>query len=50
MVNAFVASVLIILGFVDHFDVAMQTLAIVFVCTTAIGGAGGADWDWDVEI
>ena len=34
MVTAFVASVLIIFGFVDHFDVAMQTLAIVFVCTS----------------
>ena len=34
MVTAFVASVLIVFGFVDHFDVAMQTLAIVFVCTS----------------
>ena len=34
MVTSFVAAVLFIFGFVDHFDVAMQTLAIVFVCTS----------------
>ena len=34
LVTGFVAAVLLIFGFVDHFDVAMQTLAIVFVCTS----------------
>lgn len=34
LVTSFVAAVLVIFGFVDHFDVAMQTLAIVFVCTS----------------
>ena len=32
-VTAFVAAVLIFFSFIDHYDVAMQTLAIVFVCT-----------------
>ena len=32
-VTAFVAAVLIFFGIIDHYDVAMQTLAIVFVCT-----------------
>ena len=32
-VTAFVAAVLIFFGFIDHYDVAMQTLSIVFVCT-----------------
>ena len=34
LVTGFVAAVLVIFGFIDHFDVAMQTLAIVFVCTS----------------
>ena len=32
-VTAFVAVVLLFFGLIDHFEVAMQTLAIVFVCT-----------------
>lgn len=32
-VTGFVAGVLLFFGLIDHFDVAMQTLAIVFVCT-----------------
>ena len=32
-VTGFVAAVLIFFGIIDHYDVAMQTLAIVFVCT-----------------
>lgn len=32
-VTTFVAAVLIFFGVIDHYDVAMQTLAIVFVCT-----------------
>ena len=32
-VTGFVAGVLIFFGFIDHYDVAMQTLSIVFVCT-----------------
>lgn len=32
-VTTFVAVVLVFFGFIDHYDVAMQTLAIVFVCT-----------------
>jgi glycine betaine/proline transport system permease protein len=32
-VTAFVAFVLLFFAFIDHFEVAMQTLAIVFVCT-----------------
>jgi len=32
-VTAFVAAVLIFFSVIDHYDVAMQTLAIVFVCT-----------------
>ncbi|SCZ72860.1 ABC transporter permease [Epibacterium ulvae] len=32
-VTAFVACVLLFFAFIDHYDVAMQTLAIVFVCT-----------------
>ncbi|MEX0311976.1 MAG: ABC transporter permease [Tateyamaria sp.] len=32
-VTAFVASVLLFFGFIDHYEVAMQTLSIVFVCT-----------------
>jgi glycine betaine/proline transport system permease protein len=32
-VTAFVAVVLLFFGIIDHYDVAMQTLAIVFVCT-----------------
>jgi len=34
LVTGFVAAVLLVFGLVDHFDVAMQTLAIVFVCTS----------------
>lgn len=34
VVTGFVCAVLLVFGFVDHFDVAMQTLAIVFVCTS----------------
>ncbi|MCU4652648.1 ABC transporter permease subunit [Roseibacterium sp. SDUM158016] len=33
-VTAFVAAVLIFFAAIDHYDVAMQTLAIVFVCTS----------------
>ena len=50
MVTAFVASVLIIFGFVDHFDVAMQTLSIVFVCARRYRLRSGCRRDWDVEI
>lgn len=32
-VTAFVACVLLFFAFIDHYEVAMQTLAIVFVCT-----------------
>ena len=32
-VTAFVAVVLLFFGIIDHYEVAMQTLAIVFVCT-----------------
>ncbi|WP_415402422.1 ABC transporter permease [Tateyamaria sp. SN3-11] len=32
-VTAFVALVLLFFGIIDHYEVAMQTLAIVFVCT-----------------
>ncbi len=32
-VTAFVALVLLFFGFIDHYDVAMQTLSIIFVCT-----------------
>ncbi|WP_299742294.1 ABC transporter permease subunit [uncultured Tateyamaria sp.] len=32
-VTGFVACVLLFFGFIDHYEVAMQTLAIVFVCT-----------------
>ena len=32
-VTAFVAAVLLFFAFIDHYEVAMQTLAIVFVCT-----------------
>ena len=32
-VTIFVAAVLVFFGVIDHYDVAMQTLAIVFVCT-----------------
>lgn len=32
-VTAFVAFVLLFFAFIDHYEVAMQTLAIVFVCT-----------------
>ncbi len=32
-VTAFVAGVLLFFGAIDHYDVAMQTLAIIFVCT-----------------
>ncbi|KNG95109.1 ABC transporter permease [Pseudaestuariivita atlantica] len=32
-VTAFVAAVLVFFAVIDHYDVAMQTLAIVFVCT-----------------
>lgn len=32
-VTAFVAFVLLFFGFIDHYDPAMQTLAIIFVCT-----------------
>ncbi|MEM8655818.1 MAG: ABC transporter permease subunit [Pseudomonadota bacterium] len=32
-VTGFVAAVLLFFGFIDHYEVAMQTLAIVFVCT-----------------
>ena len=32
-VTVFVAAVLLFFGLIDHYDVAMQTLAIVFVCT-----------------
>lgn len=32
-VTAFVAVVLLFFAFIDHYEVAMQTLAIVFVCT-----------------
>ncbi|MEX0369226.1 MAG: ABC transporter permease [Tateyamaria sp.] len=32
-VTGFVASVLLFFGFIDHYEVAMQTLSIVFVCT-----------------
>ena len=32
-VTVFVASVLLFFAFIDHYEVAMQTLAIVFVCT-----------------
>ncbi|MFK7870645.1 MAG: ABC transporter permease [Roseobacter sp.] len=32
-VTAFVAVVLLFFGLIDHYEVAMQTLAIVFVCT-----------------
>ncbi|QMU59827.1 MAG: ABC transporter permease subunit [Boseongicola sp.] len=33
-VTVFVALSLLLLGFVDHLDVAMQTLSIIFVCTS----------------
>ena len=33
LVTAFVAFAIMLLGFVDHYDVAMQTLSIIFVCT-----------------
>lgn len=33
-VTGFVAGVLVFFGIIDHYDVAMQTLAIIFVCTT----------------
>ena len=32
-VTAFVLGVLVFFGLIDHYDVAMQTLSIVFVCT-----------------
>lgn len=32
-VTVFVASVLVFFGIIDHYDVAMQTMAIIFVCT-----------------
>lgn len=32
-VTAFVAAVFLFFGVIDHYDVAMQTLAIIFVCT-----------------
>ena len=32
-VTVFVAFSIMLLGFVDHYDVAMQTLSIIFVCT-----------------
>jgi glycine betaine/proline transport system permease protein len=32
-VTIFVAIAIMLLGFVDHYDVAMQTLSIIFVCT-----------------
>lgn len=33
-VTAFVGLVLLFFAFIDHYDVAMQTLAIIFVCTS----------------
>ena len=33
-VTAFVGVVLLFFAFIDHYDVAMQTLAIIFVCTS----------------
>ena len=33
-VTIFVAIAILLLAFVDHYDVAMQTLSIIFVCTT----------------
>ena len=33
-VTLFVLGSIMLLGFVDHYDVAMQTLSIIFVCTT----------------
>lgn len=33
-VTAFVGFVLLFFAFIDHYDVAMQTLAIIFVCTS----------------
>ncbi len=33
-VTGLVAAVLVFFGFIDHYNVAMQTLSIIFVCTT----------------
>ena len=49
-VTVFVAFSIMLLGFVDHYDVAMQTLSIIFVCTGISVAAWGAHRHCHVQI